>query len=71
MKGNILLLSYIIILVFIISCDNLSDSPEQSGPVQYLATELGGCNGQDFNLKILIPEYQITEANSVCPGINL
>jgi hypothetical protein len=49
---------FIVVLSFVISCDRLTDTTDQSGSLKYITTELGGCNGQDDNRKNSINELE-------------
>ena len=54
MKIRVHLVLLILVVNFIVFCDRLTDTPEQSGSLHYISTEMGGCNGWDGNHKNII-----------------
>jgi hypothetical protein len=58
MKSNISLLTFLIAIAVTISCDRLTDTPDQTGTLHFLDTEMGGCNNQDFDHKNIFQESE-------------
>jgi hypothetical protein len=56
MRKSIFLLFLLVVTVYIVSCDSLTDTADNTVSLHYLTTELGGCNNRDFNLKNIFQE---------------
>ncbi len=56
MRSNVSVLFFLIMMVFSISCDRQTDTPDATGTLHYLYTDMGGCNNQDFDRKNMLKE---------------